>query len=116
MRDLLNIVNESTGAECELIEITPGEWWYFLEIKWHGDDEERWGDWQNDMTAGGPFETYPECWEGLRQNHANPGGHNTIPFPQSKDVIDERYIKAIAEAKKRNEQEAQRYSGFSRWR
>lgn len=114
MRDLLNIVNESTNSECELIEVTPGEWWYFLEQRW--GDEERWGDWQNDMTCGGPYESYEDCWEGLRENHANPGGHNQIAFPQSKDYLDERYIKAIAEAKERNEREAQSYSGFSRWR
>lgn len=69
---------ESTNSECDFTEVAPGEWWYLLDQMPNYDDEgedHRW-DWREDAIAEGPFASYDEAREHLRNNHPNPGGHS----------------------------------------
>ncbi len=67
----------STNSNCELLEITPGQWFYVLEDG--GAPKNAW-DWREYAQAYGPFPTSEEAHKHLRDNHANPGGHYKVPY------------------------------------
>lgn len=61
----------STGFECELVEVKPGEWYYVLQ-NW--DCPAGAWDWREHATAYGPFSTQDETEEHLLRYQSNPGG------------------------------------------
>jgi hypothetical protein len=61
----------STGAECEVIEVEPGEWYYVLE---ESDAPKNAFDWREYATAYGPFPTEDAAQDHLVDHHPNPGG------------------------------------------
>lgn len=118
IRESMNIVNESTGQECEMVEVGPGVWYYFLEEQIYDDPEERWGDWRDTARAYGPFNTYEEACEHLRANHANPGGHNVIEYRGEEPDEDTKRLMAQAVEDMKNTRTASRespYRNFNRW-
>lgn len=63
----------STGLECCLVEWKPGEWYYVLE---QGTAPKEAWDWREYADAFGPYPSMEKANEGLRDNHANPGGYS----------------------------------------
>lgn len=91
----------STGRECELIEVRPGEWFFLLE-----NDFTPVGAWdwrEHDPYCGGPYPTLDACADGLHENHANPGGwfQRSLAPGQTEAKLSEPVAKAVAEARKR---------------
>ena len=68
----------STGANCILREIKPGEWFYSLQRWPYGESP--------DYDKFGPFPTEQAALDHLDAHHANPGGWSTIPFKGSADI------------------------------
>lgn len=64
----------STGYECGLIELEPGQWYYALA----GRED---ADWDSpESTFRGPYPTEDACNKGLSDNEANPGGYNIVAY------------------------------------
>jgi hypothetical protein len=61
----------STGLECLIREIEPGQWYYILE-RW--DSPKGAFDWREYADAFGPFPTEEAAITHLQSHHANPGG------------------------------------------
>ena len=67
----------STNSECEIVEKSPGEWFYILE-----DDlapKNAW-DWREYATTTGPFPSEEAALDHLFNHHANPGGFSVVPY------------------------------------
>jgi hypothetical protein len=97
----------STNSECEFFETEPGKWFYALETKYGEEDREVW-DWREEANAYGPFESYDQADEHLRENHANPGGHSITTHTEFR--MDDVWSKLIAEAPSN-----MRMFGYDRW-
>ena len=67
----------STGLNCEILEPTPGEWFYILE---HYNAPKNAWDWHDHATAYGPFPSQAAADRHLSDNHANPGGCYVLPY------------------------------------
>ena len=65
----------STGADCQIIEKKPGQWYYKLQCYPYGATEE--------YHESGPFRSEEAAEDHLHQHNANPGGHLTIPYKES---------------------------------
>lgn len=61
----------STGAQCEFIEVKPGELYYVLE---DSDAPKNAFDWREYATAYGPFPTEDAAQDHLVEHHPNLGG------------------------------------------
>lgn len=87
----------STGYECDIVEVKPGEWFYVLQ-NW--DCPVGAWDWHEFATAYGPFNTEEDAIAHLDQNHANPGGYSVDEYdPDAK--FSETEEKLFAEARAR---------------
>jgi len=75
IRESMNILNESTGLECEFVETAPGVWYSLLE----DDYGNRW-DWRDTARCFGPFPSYGMARAHLAMNFANPGGHSVSRY------------------------------------
>lgn len=64
----------STGLECQFVKVASTEQWFYLLERWNAP-RCAW-DWREFADAYGPFDSYGEACEHLRDNHANPGGHS----------------------------------------
>lgn len=70
----------STGQQCDLIEVRPGEWYVELEdMSFWGEEEEGRGDGEM-IRVSGPHPTEEAAIAHLLRRHANPGGWSTYPF------------------------------------
>jgi len=71
----------STGYNCTFFEPKQNQWYYVLQ---------NWTcpvgafDWRDDATCHGPFHSEDVAIRHLSNNHANPGGWETIPFEEFK--------------------------------
>lgn len=85
----------STGLNCQFIEPEPGRWFYLLE-DW-SSPKGAW-DWREFATAYGPFDSFEEAHEHLRENHANPGGYSIVEHGeyQTEEVLEQ----LVAEARR----------------
>ena len=64
----------STGYECCLVELEPGQWYYALARSENAE-------WDSpDSTFRGPYPTEDACGKGLSENEANPGGYNILAY------------------------------------
>lgn len=88
----------STGLNCNFVEVTGGphtEWFYLLE---QGSAPKNAWDWREYADAYGPFEGEEAARKHLRDNHANPGGSNTVRITKAELAKDEVLAQALAEA------------------
>lgn len=80
----------SSGAECEIVERKPGEWWYMLQAP--GTAFDAW-DWREEAIVDGPFASADQAWASLRSHHVNPGGHVEVAYtPGAEAFVLERLI------------------------
>lgn len=73
----------STGLNCEIVEVKPGEWYYLLE---DGSAPKQTWDWREFATGYGPFATDEIAHAHLRAYHANPGGHMRLPYEEGRQL------------------------------
>ena len=64
----------STGAECYIQEVKPGQWHYAIQLWPYGQSQ--------DFDKYGPFPTEQAATNHLRDNHANPGGWHSSSYEQ----------------------------------
>lgn len=81
----------STNSEC-LFFRHDDKHYYLLE---HYNAPQNAWDWRDNATCYGPFASFEEAQEDLRDNHANPGGHTDS---SDENTTDEVLIKHAAEA------------------
>lgn len=67
----------STGAECRFEEREPRKWYYKIQRYPYGETE--------DFEEHGPFSSFSKAEKHLERNHANPGGYDVAPHPDSDD-------------------------------
>lgn len=72
----------STGLECAIVEVRPGEWYYVLE---RGDAPKLAFSWMEHADAYGPFPTLDAAEAHLSDNHANPGGWWEQPYEEGSE-------------------------------
>ncbi len=65
----------STGADCQIYEKTPGEWFYKLQHWPYGETPE--------YSEYGPFNSEDSAILHLSDNHANPGGYCVTPYSEA---------------------------------
>ncbi len=63
----------SSGADCQFVEVKPGEWKYQLQRWPYGALEE--------YDHYGPFPTFTTALTHLDDNHQNPGGFSVTMHP-----------------------------------
>ncbi len=63
----------SSGADCQFVEVKPGEWKYELQRWPYGALEE--------YDHYGPFPTFTTALTHLDDNHQNPGGFSVTMHP-----------------------------------
>lgn len=88
LRAAANKISASTGAECEIVELAPGQWYGFIQ-NYRSDDEEDNDNWEGEwIDVAGPASSRDAAWKLLTRNHANPGGSTESPFKSlsSQDV------------------------------
>lgn len=86
----------STGLECEIVEVRPGEWYYILELGFA--PRVAW-DWREHARAVGPFPSYDAAWEHLADFEANPGGHAILALdgPYAVDVDNDETLRHLVD-------------------
>jgi hypothetical protein len=85
----------STGFECLIVEVAPGEWYYLLQNG--GCPVGAW-DWREYADAYGPFPTEEAADQHLGRYQANPGGFDVQPFDGRE--VDETMRVLIADARR----------------
>jgi hypothetical protein len=95
----------STGLNCQIIEPTPGRWYYVLEDS--GAPNNAW-DWRENATATGPFATAEACKTYLGDHEANPGGWSVTSHAEFKRS--EVYDSLLAPGKVRSPRTPMRWS------
>lgn len=65
----------STGADCTIEEVEPGQWYYQIQLYPYGDSE--------DYASHGPFPTEDAALKHLDSHYANPGAYNVYPYVPS---------------------------------
>lgn len=75
----------STNSNCDIVEESPGRWFYILED--YDAPKNAW-DWREYASAYGPFQSDEAAEKHLYDNHANPGGTSTSPLPSGLDKLD----------------------------
>lgn len=104
----------STGYECEIVEVTPGEWFYVLQ-NW--DCPVGAWDWREYATAYGPFKSEEEAIEHLDNNHANPGGYSVQEWEPNMRLSDvEQQLFADARERKLQSFGRRAYNPYVRYR
>jgi hypothetical protein len=85
----------STNSNCNFIETEPGVWYYLLEDR--NAPKNAW-DWREFATAYGPFGGVELAQEHLREEHANPGGWQVLPYTPEQElseVVQARIAEAV---------------------
>ena len=73
-------LSASTGAECELVELAPGQWYAFVQ-NYRSDDDEDNDHWEGEwIDVAGPASSSDAAYRLLTRNHANPGGSTESSF------------------------------------
>lgn len=104
----------STGLECEIVEVTPGEWFYVLQ-NW--DCPVGAWDWREYATAYGPFGSEDEAEQHLSDHHANPGGWSVVEYePGAKLSETEQTLFADARERKLQASARRPYNPYVRYR
>lgn len=89
----------SSSRECLFLEIEPNQWWYVVEDVYASDEG---GDWREQASAYGPFDTIDQGIDHLNAHHSNPGGWIEIPFSEGQSPPDAVMIRLMEEAKNRD--------------
>lgn len=100
----------SSGLECEFYGESDTAWFYVLQD--YDCPVGAW-DWREVATAYGPFGSYEQAQEHLRNNHANPGGHSF--YRPGTFRVDDTLAKLFSEARAENERQARDDRRWGRW-
>lgn len=92
----------STNSQCLILQVQPNQWFYVLE---HRDAPKNAWDWREHASAYGPFPSEEAAEKHLFDNHANPGGSQTlylVPGADKLDLRDDKVLRDLLEAAPRN--------------
>ena len=97
----------STGMECRVFEVSPGEWFYLLQ---RDDCPAGAWNWTEHAYCGGPYPNADACFDAVRDTHGNPGGYFEDPLApgQTAAELSDHVAAMVADARKRGR-------GRSRW-